>query len=262
MLVSLRWNWYDTLQVLCWRLHAKFPLQIQDLGLENELLITPKTAASALNRFVYYPDHLVKMPGPGQGVLEMGWRVWSEPVFQDVPGSLLNEVLHPPRKMLEDESVGSFLNRRFETSSVSDNLASAVLHGIYAGDIYKLSIKSLLPAVWHLEGAYGSVLRGMWMLSQKRAHIMMHRDLQLASELLRKKLKQSLVYKMENASVYTFKKGISTLSAALVDRLEANPNVKFQLNTKVNALEHELKSDKVMVRCSLRSIRNHCSQTK
>ncbi|TVY20559.1 Protoporphyrinogen oxidase, partial [Lachnellula arida] len=220
---------------------------VQDLGLENELLITPKNAASALNRFVYYPDHLVKMPGPGQGILEMGWRVWSEPVFQDVLRGLLNEALHPPRVKLEDESVGSFLNRRFENESVADNLASAVLHGIYAGDIYNLSVKSLLPAVWHLEGAYGSILRGQLILNQKSARLIMHRDLQLASELLRKKLSQSLVNKMENASVYTFKKGISTLSAAIVDRLKANPNVKFELNTKVSALEHDLKSGKIMV---------------
>ncbi|TVY40724.1 Protoporphyrinogen oxidase, partial [Lachnellula occidentalis] len=223
---------------------------IQDLGLEDELLITPKSAASALNRFVYYPDHLVKMPGPGQNILEMGWRVFSEPVFQNVAKSLLKELVTPRRQMLEDESVGSFLNRRFGTSSVSDNLASAVLHGIYAGDIYNLSIKSLLPAVWHLEGAYGSFLNGLMVLNSKKARIIKHRDLQLASELLRTKLKQSLVYSMDNASVYTFKKGISTLSAALVDRLKANPNVKFELNTKVGALEHDVESDKIMLEIS------------
>ncbi|TVY32535.1 Protoporphyrinogen oxidase [Lachnellula subtilissima] len=223
---------------------------IQDLGLENELLITPKNAASALNRFVYYPDHLVKMPGPGQGILEMCWRIFSEPVFKDVIRSFATELIHPRRQMLEDESVGSFLNRRFETSSVSDNLVSAVLHGIYAGDVYNLSVKSLLPAAWHLEGAYGSIVNGLVQLNQKKARIIMHRDLQLASELLRKKLNRSLVQSMGNASVYTFKKGISTLSAALVDRLKANPNVKFELNTKVDALEHNVESDKIMIEVS------------
>jgi thioredoxin reductase len=76
----------------------------------------------------------------------------------------------------------------------------------------------------------------------------MHRDLQLASELLRTKINRSLVEKMEKASVYTFKNGIGNLSTTLVDRLTANPNVKFKLNTEVSSVEHDTESDQVTVR--------------
>ena len=41
---------------------------------------------------------------------------------------------------LRDESIHDFISRRFN-SSVADNIVSAMVHGIYAGDSHKLSVK-------------------------------------------------------------------------------------------------------------------------
>ena len=39
-------------------------LQVSDLGLADDTIFTMKTAPAATNRFLYYPDHLVRVPAP------------------------------------------------------------------------------------------------------------------------------------------------------------------------------------------------------
>ncbi|TVY85478.1 Protoporphyrinogen oxidase [Lachnellula suecica] len=219
---------------------------IQDLGLEDELLITGKNSAAAQNRFVYYPDRLVKMPGPGQNIFNVAWSLFTDPIFKGFVYGLGTEFTNDRRSsQLQDESVGSFLNRRCGTTNIADNVTSAVLHGIYAGDVYKLSVKSLLPLVWHLEGMYGSITKGFGTLLQQKKSLVTHPDLQLTGELLSNKLDPSLLIRMQQASVYTFKAGLGTLSAVMEDRLKANPNVEFKINTKVKSVEHDVESDKI-----------------
>ncbi len=64
----------------------------------------------------------------------------------------------PPRT--EDESLDSFLSRRFGRSLV-DHFFAAVLTGVFAGDLQKLSAETCLPALTNAEREYGSVLRGL-----------------------------------------------------------------------------------------------------
>jgi oxygen-dependent protoporphyrinogen oxidase len=188
----------------------------------------------------------------------MIYSVFTNPIYEGLIMGLGSELSRPRRRMdLDDESVGSFLNRRFEGSKIADNVASAVLHGIYAGDIYKLSIKSLLPSLWYIEGLYNTLVGGSAALVMGRKFLISHQDMQLSSTL-GIKLDRHLLYKMRNASVYTFKAGISTLSAMLEDRLKANPNVEFKLNSKVSSIEHDVQSDQLTV-CLLHS--TLCSAT-
>lgn len=54
------------------------------------------------------------------------------------------------RTSLEDESIYSFFSRRFN-KDIANNLVSAMVHGIYAGNIHQLSIK-----VWLIVDHYHS----------------------------------------------------------------------------------------------------------
>jgi protoporphyrinogen/coproporphyrinogen III oxidase len=63
-----------------------------------------------------------------------------------------------PRQIPEDESVASFFRRRFGEATV-DLIASPLLGGIHAGDIERLSIRSLFPRFLEAEARRGSVLR-------------------------------------------------------------------------------------------------------
>src|SRR6056297_810860 len=59
----------------------------------------------------------------------------------------------------EDESVGAFLERRIGKEAV-DYLVDPVFSGIYAGDIYRISKKEILPGLAENEQMFGSLVMG------------------------------------------------------------------------------------------------------
>ena len=66
----------------------------------------------------------------------------------------------------EDETVGAFLERRFGAEMVT-RIFEPLLAGIYAGDLYGLSLDATFPQFKALEAQYGSVIRGL--AEQRRA---------------------------------------------------------------------------------------------
>jgi len=58
----------------------------------------------------------------------------------------------------EDESVGTFVRRRFGQEAV-DYLAEPLLAGIHAGDVDRLSVRALFPRLLEAERQSGSVIR-------------------------------------------------------------------------------------------------------
>src|SRR5262249_34849772 len=70
------------------------------------------------------------------------------------------EWLVPRRKDAGDESIGSFMRRRFGQEAV-DYLAEPLLAGIHAGDVDRLSILSLFPRFVSAERTHGSLLRAL-----------------------------------------------------------------------------------------------------
>lgn len=222
---------------------------IKELGLANALIMTPKTSPAARNRYIYYPNHLVKMPGPGQDFYEVAWGMLTEPVFKGMVSALWNERKMPQRpSSLEDESIGHFLERRLGNEHIADNIVSAVLHGIYAGDVYKLSAKSLMPMQWEMEGMYGSLTAGMAIALQKGSMLANMREAELERGLLGAPGTMAQWEEMQSASVYTFEHGMETLAHGLEAKLMANSNVDFKLDTKVEKMRYDEKSGGVTVR--------------
>lgn len=229
-------------------------VQIEKLSLRDELLVTPMTADAARNRFIYYPDHLVKMPGPGQDPYSMVWNILTEPVFGGLSFGALFEFNRPQRETwasynnpaVDDESVGSFLKRRLGTPNVGNNLVSAVLHGIYAGDINQLSARSLMPKFWYEEALHGSLTRAIIKNLQAQAITEPYNDIMLRQEL-QPKISHEMNMTMAGASVYTFKDGIGTLSGALEKSLRANDNVEFKMGHQIDTLEYDGQSNGVSV---------------
>jgi oxygen-dependent protoporphyrinogen oxidase len=68
------------------------------------------------------------------------------------------EVFVPPRRDDGDESIGSFIRRRFGDEAVT-YLAEPLLAGIHAGDVERLSIRALFPRFVETERTHGSLLR-------------------------------------------------------------------------------------------------------
>jgi len=70
------------------------------------------------------------------------------------------EPLIPPRQSTEDESLASFVTRRFGCE-VLERLAQPLIGGIYSGDPQRLSMQATLPQFLEMERRHGSVLRAM-----------------------------------------------------------------------------------------------------
>src|SRR5947207_1317829 len=68
------------------------------------------------------------------------------------------ELFVPPRRDDTDESIGSFITRRFGREATM-YLAEPLLAGIHAGDVDRLSIRALFPQFADAERSDGSVLR-------------------------------------------------------------------------------------------------------
>ncbi len=77
------------------------------------------------------------------GKLRMGW-----------------EYFIPPRKDQGDETLASFVRRRFGSEAL-DRLVQPLVGGIYTSDPEKLSLQATMPRFLAMEQKYGSLLRAM-----------------------------------------------------------------------------------------------------
>ncbi|MDZ7808184.1 MAG: protoporphyrinogen oxidase [Gracilimonas sp.] len=84
------------------------------------------------------------------------WRVFAEPFISKGPD--------------EDESVGDFLERRIGKEAV-DYLVDPVFSGIYAGDIYSISKKEILPKLAENEQKFGSLVMGTLRSKKKKSNV-------------------------------------------------------------------------------------------
>ena len=214
---------------------------MRDLGLEDRLLMTSKNSVAAQNRFIYYPDHLVQMPGPGSSLLNNLSTVWTEPVFDGAISGTLTEVTKPQRPDdLHDESIGSFLSRRFG-SALANNVVSAIFHGIYAGDIYKLSARSILAGAWETEKRHASIVKGLLLQAFGDLRPIAVDDLAIVTEYQRQPPMSEILETAKKSSVFTFKGGIGELADRIKFKLLETPNV--DIKTKTFAKKMYLKPD-------------------
>lgn len=66
----------------------------------------------------------------------------------------------PPRTSGDDESLASFVRRRFGRE-VLDRLAQPLIGGIYSGDPQRLSMQATMPQFLEMERKHGSLIRAM-----------------------------------------------------------------------------------------------------
>ena len=216
-------------------------IQARDLGLEDRILMTSKNSVAAQNRFIYYPDHLVRMPGPGSSLLQNFSNVFSEPIFKGTVAGALSEFTKPRRpEDLHDESVGSFVTRRFG-SALADNIVSAVFHGIYAGDIYKLSARALVPSLWAIEWRNNSVVKGLLLQALQGMQPIAASDIDMIKTLQSQPIMSNKLEAVKKSSVFTFKGGIGELADRVESKLDQSDNVLILEDTDIRHIE--LRSD-------------------
>jgi oxygen-dependent protoporphyrinogen oxidase len=154
---------------------------------------------------------------------------------------IVREPLIPKRPdLMTDETIGSFIERRMD-KRLANNLVSAVFHGIYAGDIWKLSAKTLMATAWHLEGRYGSALGGFFRMQSENqkpnAQMLIHPYDAEAVKAMNEEfdIGEELINKMRMASTFTFKNGLQQLISTLQEAVEETGNVQVKINSPVQS---------------------------
>ncbi|KAJ5745137.1 hypothetical protein N7520_010319 [Penicillium odoratum] len=239
----------------------------ETLGLADEAIWTPKNAPASANRFIYYPDHLVRLPsshGRGSFVKDAISTILKEPVFKTFIPALLTEPFKPPRpfdQWQKDESISDFISRRF-TPEIADNLVSAMMHGIYAGDIDKLSAQALMGPMRNMDdtGILSGILNQML---TKQQSILMDNAIAKGAALARyshdtkhyfepgfEHLCQSAghaIARNKSSSTLTFKQGTQQLVDAIVADLKTSKKVKMITGSEVQAMSPVANSDKIYI---------------
>lgn len=116
-----------------------------------------------------------------------------------------------PRSEKEDESLASFVRRRFGQEAL-ERMAQPMVGGIYTADPEKLSLRATMPRFLEMERQSGSVIRALF---QSRKNL--------------SKGTSGARYSL----FVSFKDGIQALVDALVDAL---PKECLRLNTKIESL--------------------------
>ena len=140
-------------------------------------LLVQKPEAIALCREIGLGDRLVSTKPPRLAYVQRGGHLHALPAASvfGIPtriGPFLRtrlftwagkmrmgaELFVPKRTDSADESIGSFMRRRFGSEATA-YLAEPLMAGIHAGDVNRLSMQALFPRLVEAERTHGSVLR-------------------------------------------------------------------------------------------------------
>ena len=185
---------------------------IEELGLQDQVIPGQTT-----KRFLYVDKKLQVLPS---GPLSLLFSPLTKGIIPGIFKDLTTSV-NPS----EDESIYDFFSRRFNPS-IAEGLIDPMTLGIYAGDIRKLSIRSCFPQIYEWERNHGSVIRGAF--SRKKTN----------------QSHSSFIKSIQKSSLFSFKKGMETLTHELSRRMES----ELQLSTTATGLSFH--SDHVEVSLS------------
>ncbi|KAJ2539794.1 oxygen-dependent protoporphyrinogen oxidase [Coemansia sp. RSA 1853] len=202
---------------------------LDDLDLRSHVIMTSAQSPAALNRFIYYDGTLNRMPS-SLSSLASGLPAAATCLVSGVWHDFTRKSNTP---VDSDESVRAFIERRFG-AKVDDNLASAVMHGIYAADTKDLSARALLYPFWLADrmGSRGVIsgLRKVARVSRAR-----HAGQSVETGGERRARNPEFWASVEGASMYSFKGGMQTLPNELAKKLGERPNVEIATGQKVVA---------------------------
>ncbi|KAH7326660.1 hypothetical protein B0I35DRAFT_475287 [Stachybotrys elegans] len=208
-----------------------------DLGLPLE---HPRDAA----RFLYYPDRLLPVPGPPPLPISTGGllafilstlkQVFSSDMLRSMAAYMANLKLHqshplfqpkspPPPDMSIEQWVG-----QFSSSPQAINAISALMHGIYGGDVSKLSARSALASQWYDYWFSRDMEPNTLIMASSQAPIV---TLPYADPVAR------ALMPAHRGTLITFGHyGMQALPGALEHALRSQPNVTIKLNQKVDRI--------------------------
>ncbi len=191
----------------------------------------------AYDRYFYYPDHLVRLPNiPGASdpvgrlgaVAGLVVDALKEPIYEGMPSFIWNMLRGSGEvPSFDDVSIGEEFLRRGGRREPVDNMISAMCHGIYGGDVWKLSAESSIFAAAFMNQRLKYSYSSPWEKWRNPRVPMLAQDHDLLKQAgLNIQVLNWLEHSKEIKS-FNFGQGFGVLTNAVVAKLQANPNVKF-----------------------------------
>lgn len=186
---------------------------VKQIGLDKEILWVHKDSDGAKNRYIKYHDRLV-LVRPPKRFLPIS-ELLTEPLFRKSLSGVLRFAFSRSRRPagIEDESVASFFQRRFN-KHIAQYFVSAFVHGVYAGDYERLSMRSsLFRFFWDMETA------------GKRFVKQLPEEDVLSAEL-RQNVGNELLAAAKDSRIYSFPDGVETLPRRLREKLDGRVTIR------------------------------------
>lgn len=213
------------------------PPQCLDLGLQY-------VSVPSKPRYIYYPDHLVPLPPAASIFQSFKEQLFTETIWAAF--GLLWRTFRTRRLPAEDQSVTDWIQEVSGSKALADNFASAMVHGIYGGDIDKLSARSVLDKLywgWYIPNP-GAGARPM---------PMPERD--LLETLGQDKQIQKMACERKSALIHFGAAGMESLPKALAAALQDQSNVEIKLKTPATDVAYDgthVKVRRLMARVLIR----------
>lgn len=189
--------------------HAFFHL-LESADSWSTLIPGKKTSSK---RYVWFNNKLEQLGGSV-------FHIFRSPLMKGVFGAILKERKLVNKPESEDETVLQFFERRFG-KHITHNLVDAFVTGIWAGDISKLSVKSVFPSVYLAERNHGSVVRGLLKMRKERKFVRMN------------DLRRLTHPKLPKGRFFTVRGGLQRFAETLVKPFKKN----LYLNQHINHIE-------------------------
>jgi protoporphyrinogen/coproporphyrinogen III oxidase len=213
---------------------------LRQLDLEPETIWVSNDSIGATKRYIKYDNRLVLLPGK-----DFPRKLFrTEPFYRKSFGGALKLLLtnfmssrsNPPG----DESIASFFRRR-AGQHLTQYAVSAIVHGVYAGDHERLSMRSsFLKMYWEMDR------RRRWFRSPK---ISLSQEEQALGVEMKQNVGVELLRQGSKSTVYSFRDGVETLVQRLRERLEET-KVTVLVDTPVQSIKS---NDGIQIRTPLRT---------
>lgn len=162
-----------------------------------------------------------------------------------VDGNMVFGVLKEPfiKPLKEDETIEQFFKRRLGSTVLTDNVLSAVVHGIYAGDVGKLSIKSILPFLKDAENQSGSIIKHIFKsISKSKSKPKSGEELSMELQEYEKLISPNaglldMQKKLKNYPMIKFHDGMEVFPKNLASYLVNNTNTNIVYNCSIDSVD-------------------------
>ena len=237
---------------------------MRQLKLEHEVEVMKSTSIANRKWLLDGSSKLVQVPN--------SIALLAKFITSDVTdGALLGAISEPfrePAKDSGDESIESFVLRRFGSPMLANNIISAIMHGIYSGDVAQLSVRSTLPSLVDFEQRHGSIIKAALfkMLSRKPTKELDDRLKEYELLISPGAQLEDMATELKKFPILRLKSGLQTFPKALVNYLNQDEKVDLHFDADVKKIglkdctftlsdqgDKEMKFDRIRFNAGLKS---------